>query len=490
MQFDQAALLLTYAWVGELCGHVVIPSLSDKIAGSRCVILAISVVLLSASFMILPHVAVYPAAGAAVVFVMGMQIGYAITMRTVLAADYLGVQKVTLCLGLIGIAMLPFTFVEPSIVGIGLGFITIATSMYIVSYFEMYRSFATGLQYLGISLSGVIGPSILSSVALKYGIEGTMLLVGGVTMNLVPLTLLLRHPTPIKWHDCRWWKRKDMNEDHMGVKPVAHVHKTLLHSTVERGVEDVHTRSGENEDEKEPKAETTLVEARDTLRESQIRYSQIPRVPEEGIKKWGVISQVVVVLRTPTFYMILLPIVAADMTLPLFSCTIVDYAGDKGVPLDVAAVLVSCQCAGGFCGRLVIPLISDRTPSGRCAVGSVTFLLIALCFVVMPHVISLAAIAAVTFIAGAQQGYLATIKTVFVADYLGVNKVAVCWGITGFLSMPVLFCQPYIIGAFRDRQGSYDNLYRLCGAVDVVAALMLVVQVFLDLRNRRRKGPS
>lgn len=372
--------------------------------------------------------------------------------------------------------------------GVGLGFITIATSMYIVSYFEMYRSFATGLQYLGISLSGVIGPSILSSVATKYGIEGTMLLVGGVTMNLVPLTLLLRHPKPITWHDCRRWKRKHLDEDHMGVKHVVHVHETFLHSTVERGVEDVNTRSGDSDDQKEPKAETTLPEGPDTQRESQIRYSQIPRVPEEDIKKCGVISQVVDVLRTPTFYMILMPIVSADMTLPLFSCTIVDYAGDKGVPLDVAAVLVSCQCAGGFCGRLVIPLISDRTPSGRCAVGSATFLLIAVCFVVMPHVITLEAIAAVTFIAGAQQGYLATIKTVFVADYLGVNKVAVCWGITGFLSMPVLFCQPYIIGAFRDRQGSYDNLYRLCGAVDVVAALILVVQVFLDLRNRRRKG--
>lgn len=117
VQFGKAALLVTYTWVGEICGHVVIPSLSDKIAGSRCITLAISVLLLSASFMILPHVAVYPAAGAAVVFVMGVQIGYSITLRTVLAADYLGVQKVTLCLGLIGITTLPFTFVEPSIVG-------------------------------------------------------------------------------------------------------------------------------------------------------------------------------------------------------------------------------------------------------------------------------------------------------------------------------------------------------------------------------------
>ncbi|XP_037512239.1 monocarboxylate transporter 12-like [Rhipicephalus sanguineus] len=231
----------------------------------------------------------------------------------------------------------------------------------------------------------------------------------------------------------------------------------------------------------------TITEADDLLCGPEVRCTEVVYILRDVRKKLGLISQVVAVLRTPTFYVILVPVVAADITLLLLAFTVVDYAEDKGIPLNLAAVLVSCQCAGGFAGRLVIPLMSDRTPSGRCVIGSSSVVLISMCFLVMPHVVSFAAVAVLTFVAGAQQGYLATIKTVLIADYIGVHLVAVCWGITGLLSMPLLFCEPAIIGAFRDTQGSYDSLYRMYGAVDLVAAILLGLQVFLDSRKRRNK---
>ncbi|KAH7955559.1 hypothetical protein HPB52_001365 [Rhipicephalus sanguineus] len=196
----------------------------------------------------------------------------------------------------------------------------------------------------------------------------------------------------------------------------------------------------------EEMTETTITGAKDRLCGPEVGYTEVVYVPGDVEKKVDLISQILEVLRTPTFYVILVPLVAADVTLPLLSFTVVDYAEDKGIPLNFAAVLVSCQCAGGFVGRLVIPLISARTPSGRCFIGSSSFLLISMSFLLMPHVVSFAAVAVVTFIAGAQQGYLATIKTVLVADYIGVQMVAVCWGITGLLSMPLLLCEPTIIG--------------------------------------------
>ncbi|XP_075542775.1 monocarboxylate transporter 14-like [Dermacentor variabilis] len=360
--------------------------------------------------------------------------------------------------------------------GCGLGLIMISTSIYIVSYFEKYRSFATGIQYLGISLSGIIGPSVLSKIAATYGLEGTMLLAGGVTLNLLPLTLLLRNPRPVELRCCRRWKKNGDVKATAAGACVEHVDETLLH-----GAADPHNGSIELEvDDNKDVMRITTTAAQDSRHGQQGHCTQVSYAPEDRKDKFGVISQVLHVLRMPTFYVILVPVVAADITLPMLAFTIVDYAIDKGVPLDFAATLVSCQCAGGFCGRLVIPLISDRTPRGRCVIGSCSFVLISLCFLLMPHVANFAAVAAVVFFAGAQQGYLATIKTVLVADYLGVQNVAVCWGIMGLLSMPLTFCEPYIIGAFRDRQGSYDNLYRLCGTVDFVAAFLLGVQIILD----------
>ncbi|KAH9377527.1 hypothetical protein HPB48_013038 [Haemaphysalis longicornis] len=64
----------------------------------------------------------------------------------------------------------------------------------------------------------------------------------------------------------------------------------------------------------------------------------------------------------------------------------------------------------------------------------------------MPHAILFAAVAAVTFIAGIQQGYLATLKPVLVADYLGVQRVAMSWGLMGVAALPLTFCEPAIVG--------------------------------------------
>ncbi|KAL1482551.1 hypothetical protein MTO96_033719 [Rhipicephalus appendiculatus] len=367
--------------------------------------------------------------------------------------------------------------------GGGLGIISIATSVYIVSFFEKYRGLATGIQYLGISLSGIIGPSILSSIAAVYGLGGTMLLAGGITLNLLPLTLLLRDPKPIALHRCRRWKGNSVVKPSAGETFVEHASETIPCATVEPLIHDLSTLGIEVKEAREAMTETANTEATDPLRGPEVCYAEVAGVE----KRFGLISQVLEVLRKPTFYVLLVPIVAADITLPLFAFTVVDYAEDKQVPPDLAAVLLSCQCAGGFLGRLVIPLVSDRTPLGRCVIGTSCFVLISMCFLLMPHVASFAAVAVVAFVAGIQQGYLATIKTVLVADYIGVQMVAVCWGITGLLSMPLLFCQPAVIGAFRDTQGSYDNLYRICGAVDLVAALLLGVQVFLDLRKMRNK---
>ncbi|KAL1432604.1 hypothetical protein MTO96_013074 [Rhipicephalus appendiculatus] len=192
------------------------------------------------------------------------------------------------------------------------------------------------------------------------------------------------------------------------------------------------------------------------------------------------------VLRSPCFYVLLVAMVAADFTLPLFGSTIVDYAVDKGITFNAAAQLVVCQCLGGFVGRLVIPLITDKLAHSRCPITAISLALLSLCFWVFPHVTSYAAVAVVTFVIGAQQGYLNAFKSVLVADYLGVHSVAVSWGLMGVALLPLVFCEPYIVGAFRDTRGSYDNLYRMCGAVNLFATLMVAAQAFLDARMRRK----
>ncbi|XP_037512240.1 monocarboxylate transporter 2-like [Rhipicephalus sanguineus] len=193
------------------------------------------------------------------------------------------------------------------------------------------------------------------------------------------------------------------------------------------------------------------------------------------------------VLRTPILYLILVPIVFADFTLPLFASTIVDYGRDKGILLDKAALLLTCLCVGGFCGRIGIPVLSDKIANRRCIIAAISLLLLGGCFLLLPHVDVFPAVVAVAFITGLQQGYLATIKTVLSADFLGVQKVALCWGVVGIASLPLTFFEPSIVGAFRDNGGSYDNLYRLCGGLDLFAALLLLTQAWVHASKKERR---
>ncbi|XP_077532371.1 monocarboxylate transporter 10-like [Haemaphysalis longicornis] len=204
----------------------------------------------------------------------------------------------------------------------------------------------------------------------------------------------------------------------------------------------------------------------------------------------GVATQAYGLLQTPCFYALAIAMVAAKFTFHVFNSTVVDYALNKGMSLKSAAELVTCCSVGGLCGHLLIPFVADKLAINRCAAATLSFAVAAVSFIGMPHLGLFVSMGTVAFANGVQQGCLRTLKPVLVADYLGAENVAVAWGIMGLMAMPLTFCEPMIVGMFRDKGGSYDNLYRMCGAVDLLAAFLLVLQVCFDAKKRRRKEES
>ncbi|KAH9377529.1 hypothetical protein HPB48_013040 [Haemaphysalis longicornis] len=128
------------------------------------------------------------------------------------------------------------------------------------------------------------------------------------------------------------------------------------------------------------------------------------------------------------------------------SSTIVDYTRDKIVDTERATLVSSILNLGILCGNLLIPFVSDTVVRSRCSVAALTCALLAVCFLVLPHVASFASVSAATFVSGLQMGYIFTLKSVLFADYLGVCSVALSWGLMGVVAVPVLFCEPSIVG--------------------------------------------
>ncbi|XP_077534529.1 monocarboxylate transporter 14-like [Haemaphysalis longicornis] len=374
--------------------------------------------------------------------------------------------------------------------GVSAGILWIATSIYIVSYFHEHRSLAIGIMSLGYSLSGVAGASLLPHLFRTYGFDGATLVFGGIVLHLIPLVLMHRTPRPSRV--CLWKFRTTIeNPDKQAAGAV--------YGTIQKNSENVRRRS--------------LPQSSSLLRElsSKFKYqnnktgvdgelegsldfvpstaSQIPLpspTSHNNESSQGMVLQILGLLETPCFYVILVSMVAGDFTSQIFNSTIVDYARDKGIPLNKSSQLVACSSAGSICGQVLIPLVFDRLARSRCTTAAFSFAVVSLCFLVIPFLHDFVATSALTFIAGFQHGYIKNLKAVLAADYLGTHHVAVSSGFVGLSGLPLTFCEPVIVGVFRDSGGSYDNLYRLCAVLCIMAVFVLAVQSSVDSRNRTR----
>uniref|UniRef100_A0A4D5SAV4 Monocarboxylate transporter n=1 Tax=Ixodes scapularis TaxID=6945 RepID=A0A4D5SAV4_IXOSC len=82
-------------------------------------------------------------------------------------------------------------------------------------------------------------------------------------------------------------------------------------------------------------------------------------------------------------------------------------------------------------------------------------------------------------------GSALTTQIVVIADYLGVDQLSLTYGLTGLIAVPLFLGNPFILGAFRDEMGSYDNMYRILSGFFVLNALLWLWLVWSGLRRNR-----
>ncbi|KAL3225442.1 hypothetical protein MRX96_025780 [Rhipicephalus microplus] len=80
----------------------------------------------------------------------------------------------------------------------------------------------------------------------------------------------------------------------------------------------------------------------------------------------------------------------------------------------------------------------------------------------------------------------AFVHPVVVADYFGIESVATGWGFAGVTLLPLLLCNPYIIGYFRDVGGSYDGLYQLQAGIHCFVGGLFGLLSVLDRRRQKK----
>lgn len=169
--------------------------------------------------------------------------------------------------------------------------------------------------------------------------------------------------------------------------------------------------------------------------------------------------------------------------------TIVDYAIDKGVPAAHAAMTITYIAAPEILGRTLLPLAADVGLVSRPILSCGAMTILGLLFSITPETSGVAHVI-VRALSSVTIACTMTSKHVLIADYLGAEAISLVSGTSGLLLVPLLFCNPLIMGYFRDHTGSYDGLFRLVAGIILSVAITFLAMIFCNRRRKSRKTRS
>lgn len=441
------------------------------------------------------------------------------------------------CVGLVCAAFAPnitwMSVALGAIYGTGYGSSAVSFSVFTMLYFDKYRATATSLKYVGWAASGLAGPLVLSALATNYGLGGTLLLSASITLHAVPLVMFLKSPRPITLNctqrksltsKTKIGERGPQNEgesdrqerdpkappltDKTALSPrVKAEFRTQQHAVLASQINALdsisavcETRAASASSPSSGKhagcvtSPTAVTDSKGFGR----HYRFFRERDQHAQKTWAKqstfvdsISRQLTLFRKPAFYVLLVSYALCDCCLSMHTATTVDYGRDKGATLEDATLVITYNALGQFLGRIVLPFTSDRVANGRCKFTVACFAAAAVWYGALSVVRSFLAFVALNTALGLSEGFVSCIRSVLVNDYLGVERLPAFFGFLGVALLPLSFGGPSIIGFFRDRLGSYDNFYRMLGAVNLcVAALLFILLCRDSTKVKNFKLPS
>lgn len=277
--------------------------------------------------------------------------------------------------------------------GAGVGMIVTTQAMVLMMHFDEYRGLATGCQYAGWSSSGLVFPKILTSLKQQYGFRGAVLIVGAIVTHTTALALLLKEPP---------WLEKARSQGNV---------KDHLDAML-------------------PNDETSQV---------PWKYSQCEKL----------CPSFRALLRAPMLYVIISSCVTAHYTYIVFVRSILDYAMDKAVGVSESNDVIVYTSISLLAGPLLIPVLSDMKFLTRSMLQMMTFFLLGILLLAYPETLSYGSYVLVSVCIAALLGSALSMKTTLMADYLGVAQISNCQGVVGVVFLPVLLCNPSVVGEYN-----------------------------------------
>ncbi|KAG0445178.1 hypothetical protein HPB47_018887, partial [Ixodes persulcatus] len=279
----------------------------------------------------------------------------------------------------------------------GTGVVTITLATVVVEYFDKYRGIASGMRFVGETCSSIAFPYLILYLKDTYHFYGMLLILGGITMHTTAFTITLREP------------QLESPPQNIKVIPEHPTSANIL------PLDASHSRI--------PIKASSDNSANTTDNPPGLRAT----------------------LLNPMFYVIAISCAIVHYSHVVFATTIVDYGQDKGAPLFKATSIILYSSVSDFVGRLALPLLADRNYLRRSILVMCCHLLLGLSMTLLPYVTSFAWLVLASFCVIMFIACIITMKTVLMADYLGVGQISACYGASGLLIVPLVLSAPRVV---------------------------------------------
>lgn len=331
-------------------------------------------------------------------------------------------------------------------IGSGLVFVVIPTV--INEHFVRYRGIAMGINFAGSTMATFVFPQTLEVLTDAYGFRGAMLLFGAISLNSVAFSLFLRQP--------EWLKRR----------------------------QEIQTKAAAAATEISADANTTCKAQNGSLEPAN---GSLPKMNTRKAPVPGSFRHALTVFSCPMFYLVAYSYIAFIFAFECYISLLIDFAIDKGVSFSRAVTMISLSSIADLVGRLTLPLAADRGYISRQTLVTVTFLCLGSLFVLVPLASSYATLFTFATAIAFCIGIVMCLVSVLLAEYVGVDRVSMAYGmVSGFSGVTSLF-KPLIIGYFRDVIGAYDKLFIICGSGVLLGGFMWIAVRLRDIIKRTKR---
>nr|XP_050028771.1 monocarboxylate transporter 9-like [Dermacentor andersoni] len=336
--------------------------------------------------------------------------------------------------------------------GIGSGLVFMTLPVFVNQYFDKYRGFALGIMYTGSTSSAFVFPRLLLYLEKTYNFRSSIMIFGAIIGHAIAISLLLKEPP---------WIRRKRAEDALAVKQAKQIFTIQKECMKERS--------------------NTIL--KDALPGEKVEGNAKDKA-KKPVNPWS-LRHGFTVLESPMFYVVALTYIVFGYNFDVFMATIVDFAIDKGTDLEAAVGLIPLFSMTDTFGRLCIPLLADRGYLRRSTLAMLTYLWMSVALQVFPLVCGYYHLLAACLCFTMAVGCGIIMYPILMADYMGIQRLPISYGIVGTVAGPLFIVKPLFIGYFRDYVGSYDNMYRFL-SVGVFAVGLAWLAVCLSERRKRK----